>query len=662
MTDFDFTGIPIAPPPPPIDPTVAREEKIANDTRVESELNRFIAAKQAALFEAPDAYYRKQGRDAVDSAPQAIQRLNGIRDGLLDGLANDYQRRKLAEALDAHMILARDGISRHAAEQSLVWQRQTATDRIDLLVKEASLHHAADDGRIDALGEAAANAARARARVGTPASVRDIENDAVASARSRVLTVTIQGRLDAGNTVEAEKLYDRVKNQLDDGQATLLAGQIEKARRRSDAHAYALPMLPGTIASSEEADRWYGNATAKNERDHVDDPEQKAIVQSLLDIGYGQSKRAVGQRQAELDKLVTDWLATTAAGGKPQTDLPPPELWTQLDDTRQARLLEGLRRNGRSADAAASSGMAALTAGRLAAATGPVAAPVGGLTATAAATLAAPILLWPTNSGGNAIDLGYGMRARWNPTELSAVIERRVDNGLFGSGVGTKWERVPVPATHEGGSDRRPTLFIDPLMLKQEVGEEAAKQILLTPGVAPSFQALPASKPSIYEIRIGTLMSGASTKFREATDEEVTRYCPNYPLYQGIALQGAAMARASGLPNGLQYGNFVHGFAAAEIGKIAVTKELLQQQGIIELRPEIALKIGAPVSLFTQGHSRLDVLEVHSDRKVCVYDFKTGGARFPDETIARYAKEAEAYATAKKLGHTHIYVIPVYVP
>jgi hypothetical protein len=90
MTNFDFSGIPVAPPPPPIDPLVAREEKIANDTRVESELNNFISAKQGALFTAPDAYYRKQRRDAVDGAPQAIQRPHDIKDGLLDGVANDY--------------------------------------------------------------------------------------------------------------------------------------------------------------------------------------------------------------------------------------------------------------------------------------------------------------------------------------------------------------------------------------------------------------------------------------------------------------------------------------------------------------------------------------------------------------------------------------------
>ncbi len=179
MTDFDFTGIPIAPPAPPIDPIVAREEKIANDTRVESELNRFIAAKQDALFEAPDAYYRKQGVDAIDSAPQAIQRLHDIKGALLDGLANDYQRKRLSTALDAHMTLASDDIARHAADQSKEWQRRVALDRIDLLAKEAALHYG-DDNLIEALSAAAANAARGHARVGGAPASAEFEDTAAA--------------------------------------------------------------------------------------------------------------------------------------------------------------------------------------------------------------------------------------------------------------------------------------------------------------------------------------------------------------------------------------------------------------------------------------------------------------------------------------------------
>src|SRR5476651_2509937 len=210
MTNFDLSGIPDAPPPPPIDPMVAREEKIANDTRVESELNRFIAAKQDALFTAPDAYYRKQGVDAVDGAPQAIHRLHEIKDTLLDGLANDYQGKRLSGVLDAQMAVARDGISRHVTEESKAWQRQTALDRIDLLAKEAALHHS-DDDLIDMLGAAAANAARAHARVGVDLPDAEIEDRTAASARSRVLAAGMQARL-AANAALASRLPDQAEN------------------------------------------------------------------------------------------------------------------------------------------------------------------------------------------------------------------------------------------------------------------------------------------------------------------------------------------------------------------------------------------------------------------------------------------------------------------
>ena len=108
-----------APPAPPPDPRVARAEKIANDTRVESELNRFIASKQDALFNNPDAFYRTQASDAIHAAPVATKNLEQLRNDLLDGLANDYQRQRLGAALDAQMQLTRQQMARHVAEQSL---------------------------------------------------------------------------------------------------------------------------------------------------------------------------------------------------------------------------------------------------------------------------------------------------------------------------------------------------------------------------------------------------------------------------------------------------------------------------------------------------------------------------------------------------------------
>jgi hypothetical protein len=264
MTNFDFSGLPEPQPIPPIDPTAARQEKIANDTRVESGLNRFITAKQEVLFTAPDAFYRTQGEDAIHASPATTRRLGEIKNALLDGLANDYQRKRLGDALDAQMMVTRGGMARHVAEQSLAWQRQIALDRIDLLTREAMLHHSNDD-LIDGLGTAAANTARAHARVGDARPPAEVEDRAAASARSRVLANAVQARLDAGNTEGAGKLYDRVQDQLDDAHAGNLGDQIQTQQRWGDARAYVATVAPEAPATShDEADAQYATASARS--------------------------------------------------------------------------------------------------------------------------------------------------------------------------------------------------------------------------------------------------------------------------------------------------------------------------------------------------------------------------------------------------------------
>ncbi len=222
-----------APPAPPPDPRVARAEKIANDTRVESALNRFIASKQDAMFDNPDAFYRTQGSDAIHAAPVARKNLEQLRDNLLDGLANDYQRQRLGAALDAQMQLTRQQMARHVAEQSLAWQRVVAQDRIALLTREAALHHN-DDDLIDGIGAGAANAARAHARVGGGPIDTDRENTAAAIAQSRIFSAAIQARLDKGLTSGAAALFDRTRDQLDPAHAASLETQIQAAQQPSE--------------------------------------------------------------------------------------------------------------------------------------------------------------------------------------------------------------------------------------------------------------------------------------------------------------------------------------------------------------------------------------------------------------------------------------------
>ena len=130
------------PPLPPVD-----------DHRVEGLVNGFIADKQAALVEAPDAYYRQQGAAAVDGAPALAQRLQDLRSATLDQARDDGERAALGPRLDAHVDDAMDGIGRHVAAQRLVFQRNTLRTRQALIQRAAELEHD-NDGKIAGLADA----------------------------------------------------------------------------------------------------------------------------------------------------------------------------------------------------------------------------------------------------------------------------------------------------------------------------------------------------------------------------------------------------------------------------------------------------------------------------------------------------------------------------
>src|SRR4051812_22746518 len=122
------------PPPPPVD-----------DHGVEGLVNRFIAAKQEALFTAPDAFYRLEGGDALEAQPALAQRLQDVRTATLDLARNDGERAALGPRLDAHIDEAKDGIGRHVAAQRNVWQRQVISERQTLIRRAAELEHDNDD-------------------------------------------------------------------------------------------------------------------------------------------------------------------------------------------------------------------------------------------------------------------------------------------------------------------------------------------------------------------------------------------------------------------------------------------------------------------------------------------------------------------------------------
>jgi hypothetical protein len=308
----------------------------------------------------------------------------------------------------------------------------------------------------------------------------------------------------------------------------------------------------------------------------------------------------------------------------------------------------------------------------------PVAAGVAGAAVGGFATLVVP-----TNFEGETFPLGDGLRARRRVGQRSIEIERQVDNGLLGSGVAATWEKLPVAAQFLPDAAGRDLLQIDSVQLERAVGKEAADRLLQQGGVAADgltgvakdihdaivrrrLDGVPAGPGGvepppgflpIMEMRITSSVDGGTTvSHAEIEDEKVSKLCPNYAKVQKIGLEAGTKADAMGLPKGPTRGQWIHGEAESAL-RTAEIKKLLLDSGIQELHVEQAFLGKRDIRFLESGASKIDVLEKLDDNTVCIYDYKTGGARFPDPTREKYLRAAVA-----RFGVTTVYVMPVYVP
>jgi len=96
--------------------------------------------------------------------------------------------------------------------------------------------------------------------------------------------------------------------------------------------------------------------------------------------------------------------------------------------------------------------------------------------AGSAAVASLPFVLIPTNTQSETTDLADGLRARVRPGQRTAEIERRVDNGLFGTGIMAKWETLPVEAWQNVGGDGSVNTVINHEQLNRALGRSASAE------------------------------------------------------------------------------------------------------------------------------------------------------------------------------------------
>jgi hypothetical protein len=208
-------------PPPVIDPH-----------RIGDLVNGFIAAKQDALFDAADAFYRQGGADAVAGASGVAQRLTDLRDTTLEQAADDGERQALGAQLDAQLADAFDGIDRHVTRERDAHHRQILSERQRLIERAAELEHN-NDAKLAGLADANAGTAQVLARLdGLP------EEPAMQAARSAVWRSAIGQRLVVGQNSDAFDLFQRVNDQLVPGDQRALDAPVQSARTDAAADAW----------------------------------------------------------------------------------------------------------------------------------------------------------------------------------------------------------------------------------------------------------------------------------------------------------------------------------------------------------------------------------------------------------------------------------------
>ncbi len=115
--------------------------------------------------------------------------------------------------------------------------------------------------------------------------------------------------------------------------------------------------------------------------------------------------------------------------------------------------------------------------------------------AGSAAVGALPSLLIPMNTQSEIIDLEDGVRARINPGQRTVEIERRVGSGLFGTGIGARWERLPVDAEMSVGRDGAATLAINRDQLRQALNPTGDRDAVTSEMAQPPDKGNPRPLP-----------------------------------------------------------------------------------------------------------------------------------------------------------------------
>jgi hypothetical protein len=340
------------------DPLYRREAATANATRAEELNNDFIGRQREILQTGPDAFYRRQGRDAILAAPDVIGRLNAAQDEVLGRAETPSQRAMLSQILDNHMLVTHYGIGSHVGRQSLEWQKGVAQARLEQLHEQARQDYG-DQDSIANYADAGEAAAQDHTRLSGLPPDSDETQARAAGARSAIYRTAIESALEANDHSAASTLHEQAQGSLTPADAAVIEPQMKATAEVETARDYLGRIAPPSSEPAAnfdasrlmtEADAAHQAATEQNNTDWADNPSQRATNQHHIDVQFGLQKRGIEQAKAQLDGKVTDWLTQPMPDGQPQINRPPLALWTQLSPEQQNGVDAALAQNARGAN------------------------------------------------------------------------------------------------------------------------------------------------------------------------------------------------------------------------------------------------------------------------------------------------------------------------
>jgi hypothetical protein len=306
-----------------------RGQTPADETRVEQEVNAFMAAGQQALYFGDKAFMHLKGQQAIDAAPALLARFDELRRQALGRMANDNQRRLLSQRLDAQYKELQSHINGRLGTEVQREKVATADQRAQLNIRE-SRQGWADPGRVDGLAQAQAGVATEQAQLKFGAAPdSDVARSLAEGARAEVYRAALGGMLEAGRPQLALGLWDRVKDtpgfKGDDATAALMHGVGDRivAGAAIDEELARIGSAPLGDSFRTDLDARHARLVQAMENRNDLDPAQRNAALTRLDRMHVE---AVSRHEVALRSLVDEADAARRGFALDPASLPPDAL------------------------------------------------------------------------------------------------------------------------------------------------------------------------------------------------------------------------------------------------------------------------------------------------------------------------------------------------